>query len=838
MLIHIRNLLTALWYQLTSRDYRLIRSSGLFDPDYYRRNNPDIEEAGTDPLVHYLTRGYLEQRRPSALFDQSYYCHQAPDLIEREINPLSHYLKEGSCQGLRPNLLVDPAYYAIKNPDFDPEETDTLSHFLANADSNGSLDRTPSPYFDHSFYCRRYPDAAPRLSSVRAAYQHALEIGVDECRQPSRYFDSAYYLDKNPSLAEIGLDPLSHYRRYGAEKRRSPCPLFDPHFYAATYGGNDCDDLFVHFLSGQHDERRPCVWFDPSFYRRTYLDENDKIPPLKHYLESGITSQHYPNDEAAQLRDKPVISVLVPVYNVRPCFLNSCIRSVFYQSYPHWELCLVDDCSTDPEIRQILKKWEALDPRISISFLPKNSGISAATNAAAELASGSYLAFLDNDDELVPTALQTFATLINKKPAELYYSDEVLIGEDGQWLSVFRKPGLNRELLLSHNYVTHCVVTKRSLFMEVGGCDETLDGAQDHDLFLKLSEASEAVRRIPEILYHWRASDQSTSINHSRKQYADDAGRKSVGNAVTRLGERADVLPTELKFFYRPRRRIQTIESAALVIFWQGSSDSMGQWASRAVASAGHPVAQLIFVMDEPSEPSLAETINRVTGVDTICRSSAEPTSSPAAFQLGSMDLTSSYAVFISCPLSFRSENWLSALVEYGQSDEIGMVSGRVDYPDTYYDVITPVPDCRNPSPAYYLNFVANCSVFMNGRHCQQQVRGVHSDLALIRTDLLHSQGGFRTGGYPYLFTLVDLSFRLHQGGWKNIYTPFCRANRAYSDFERCRGLPVNELQEEKIRFQASWVDLLAAGDPFYNPGLILDNGLSLDDYRRWLQSG
>ncbi len=197
---------------------------------------------------------------------------------------------------------------------------------------------------------------------------------------------------------------------------------------------------------------------------------------------------------------------MVPVYNVDPAHLNSCIRSVLYQSYPHWELCLADDCSTDPRIRPLLAEWTATDSRIKVTSLAENSGISAATNAAASLAGGSWLAFLDNDDELSPDALQIVVERINRTPGDLYYSDEDLIGADGRRFSVFRKPGYNGELLLCHNYVTHWVVTKKILYDQIGGCDSACDGAQDLDLFLKLSEQAENIIHIPQVLYHWRAS--------------------------------------------------------------------------------------------------------------------------------------------------------------------------------------------------------------------------------------------------------------------------------------------------------------------------------------------
>ena len=384
-----------------------------------------------------------------------------------------------------------------------------------------------------SFIAKNIQTQPNCTDDLKAAYIHFLKVGRNENRQPSYYFDTSYYLDKTPVLYDTGLDPLGHYFAFGYRERKSPSPLFDAVFYVKAYGLATDIDPYDHFLrSLSVEERQPCSWFDPNFYRQTYLTGKEGIPAFKHYLQSGRKDGLYPNRKCSLLADKPVISIVVPVYNVEIAHLNNCIRSVFYQSYPHWQLCLADDCSTDQRIRLVLSEWASSDTRIKVVFLAENVGIAAATNAAAQLAEGRYLAFLDNDDELAPEALQTIAQAINNTPAGLYYSDEDLIGADGRQFSIFRKPGYNRELLLCHNYVTHLVVTERLLFEKVGGCAEEFNGAQDLDLFLKLSEQAETVLHIPEVLYHWRASETSTSINHGKKQYADEAGRQSIANAL------------------------------------------------------------------------------------------------------------------------------------------------------------------------------------------------------------------------------------------------------------------------------------------------------------------
>jgi len=150
--------------------------------------------------------------------------------------------------------------------------------------------------------------------------------------------------------------------KYGAADGKSPVPLFDPQFYRQNNPdiSVECLDLYSHYKSGKNCERlRPSKWFDPVFYMvQVEADERRGMTPLEHYLKRGVYQHRYTDKRVAALPVKPIISVIVPVYNVNSHFLNNCIRSVLYQTYPHWELCLADDCSTDPHVRPLLRDWE------------------------------------------------------------------------------------------------------------------------------------------------------------------------------------------------------------------------------------------------------------------------------------------------------------------------------------------------------------------------------------------------------------------------------------------------------------------------------------------------
>jgi len=172
-----------------------------------------------------------------------------------------------------------------------------------------------------------------------------------------------------------------------------------------------------------------------------------------------------------QMREKPLISILMPVYNVPPEFLEKAIHSVINQYYPNWELCIADDCSTNQDTRITLQKFAALNSRIKVTFLDANVGIAEATNAAAKTATGDYFSFMDHDDELTHDALFETIKAIKNHGVDLVYSDEAVINPQGLILNIHFKPDFNFELFLSHNYITHFVTVKREIFFKVNGME-------------------------------------------------------------------------------------------------------------------------------------------------------------------------------------------------------------------------------------------------------------------------------------------------------------------------------------------------------------------------------
>jgi len=161
---------------------------------------------------------------------------------------------------------------------------------------------------------------------------------------------------------------------------------------------------------------------------------------------------------------KPLISVVMPVYNTPEKWLTKAIESVRNQIYPHWELCISDNASTLVEVRKVLDHYARLDSRIHVIYRETNGHISANSNTALTLAKGEFIALLDSDDELSEHALYWVAHEINQHPdVDLIYSDEDKISEDGVRFEPYFKPDWNPALMLSQNTFSHLGVYRYAL---------------------------------------------------------------------------------------------------------------------------------------------------------------------------------------------------------------------------------------------------------------------------------------------------------------------------------------------------------------------------------------
>lgn len=262
-----------------------------------------------------------------------------------------------------------------------------------------------------------------------------------------------------------------------------------------------------------------------------------------------LTNQWLKKQEAQWIKKNTnsgvLFSILVPIYNTPENYLDEMVSSVLNQTYDNWELILVDDYSSQKNIRKKLKSIAERDQRIKVVYLNKNQGIAAATNHALREAIGDFVVLFDHDDILHKRALESVSEEIEKHPAAMFlYTDEAKIDDKNTIYQPFLKPAWNYDLLRSVNYITHLTVVKRELMLKVGGENGKYNGAQDWDLFIRLTQCIDEkdIVHIPKVLYYWRVHQQSTAGSVKAKPYVLEAQKNTLKDNIDRNNIPADIV--------------------------------------------------------------------------------------------------------------------------------------------------------------------------------------------------------------------------------------------------------------------------------------------------------
>ena len=169
----------------------------------------------------------------------------------------------------------------------------------------------------------------------------------------------------------------------------------------------------------------------------------------------------------------------------------ACVDAMLAQSYRDWEWCLVDDCSTRPEVQRALADAAARDARITVHRRSVNGGIVAASNDALELARGEFVVLLDHDDSIVPDGLAAVMAVLDGPAGadiDYVYTDEAHTLADGREAAHFLKPDWSPERFRSSMYTCHLSVLRREVVERIGRFRVGFDGSQDHDLILRATE--------------------------------------------------------------------------------------------------------------------------------------------------------------------------------------------------------------------------------------------------------------------------------------------------------------------------------------------------------------
>lgn len=529
---------------------------------------------------------------------------------------------------------------------------------------------------------------------------------------------------------------------------------------------------------------------------------------------------------------KPTISIITPVYNTDEQWLRECIESVQNQIYPHWELCLTDDASPKEEVRTILKEYEHADQRIKVHYAKENGGISAASNHSLQMATGAYVALLDHDDSITPDALYEVVQLINKHPdADMVYSDEDKLEVDGTLTDPFFKPDWAPEYFLSCMYTSHLGTYRKTIVDNIGGFRSEYDKSQDYDLALRVIDHTDKIYHIPKVLYHWRKIPGSTAMAATEKDMSDAPAIRAVEDYLLRNNIEAEVIYNPITTYHRVKYPIQGEPLVSILLPTNGKIIT---------TDSGKEINLLINCLKSIERKTTYKNYEIVIGhngnltpetmefVQQRAKKTEkytveyykyeEPFNFANKLNFIAKHAKGEYFLILNDDIEVISPEWMSAMLEYAQQDDIGVVGAKLYYPDGRIQHAGVVMGIGGGASHVFLRYPHDDPGYFSMTKFIRNWSVVTGACSMTKASLFKELGGLDEQ-FRIDYNDVDYNLRLREKGYRVVFTPFAELTHHESVSIGSRVGQIDRPEERLLRTR--WADVIAR-DPYYNPNLTL----------------
>jgi len=538
-----------------------------------------------------------------------------------------------------------------------------------------------------------------------------------------------------------------------------------------------------------------------------------------------ILSEEIKND-INNFKIKPLISIITPVYNVDPKWIEKAIKSVETQWYDNWELCIADDCSTNEATKKYLKSIN--NPKIKVKFLNKNLNISGASNAALELANGDYIALLDNDDELTPNALYEMVKVINNSNADFIYSDEDFISPDGVYCNPHFKPDFSPDLLLSNNYITHFSCFKKELLDRVGYFKSEYDGAQDYDLFLRLTEKTDKIYHIQKILYHWRMIEGSTSASEDAKPEAKERGKKAIEAALKRRNINAKVEYANISHNFRVRYEIQGKPLVSIIIPFKDKPELLDMCVNSLIDKTSYENFEVIGISNNSEEKETFQLMKELEGKDSRVKFyeyNVEFNYADINNYAVEKFAKGEHILLLNNDIEVIAPNWIEAMLEHSQRKEVGCVGAKLYYPNDTIQHAGVIIGLGGYAGHSHKHYTRESKGYYNRLMIVQNLSAVTAACLMIKKSIYQEVQGMDSVNFKVAFNDVDFCLRVKEKGYLNIFTPYAELYHHESISRGYETTPkkIARFEREKKALFERHKEILTNGDPYYNPNLCHD---------------
>jgi len=555
-------------------------------------------------------------------------------------------------------------------------------------------------------------------------------------------------------------------------------------------------------------------------------DRNDYTEWVRRYDTLTDESRSKMRKLQSEFAMQPLISVVMPTYNPKPEWLIEAIDSVRNQIYPHWELCIADDASTNPTVHKILTDYQAKDARIKVVFREQNGHISAASNSALEIATGEWIALLDHDDVLAEHALFWVVETINRHPdAGLIYSDEDKITETGERLGPYFKCDWNPDLFYSHNMISHLGVYKSSLIREIRGFRQGLEGSQDYDLALRCIERLQPgqIVHIARVLYHWRVHPESTAMTADSKPYAMLAGERAINEHFVRTGVHGKV--TYVGHGYQPTYDLpDPLPRVSIIIPTCNDLQLLRQCIDSIFKKTTYKNYEIIVVDNGSDDSATLVYLDELSQHPKVRVIRDDGPFNYSRLNNKAVELAEGeFIALLNNDIEVISPEWLSVMVAHALRPEIGAVGAKLYYTNKTLQHGGIILGIRGFGGHSHKHSKFGSLGYMGRLSLTQNLSAVTGACLVIRKEIFNRLGGLDEQNLAVAFNDVDFCLRAQQHGYRNIWTPQAElirhesATRGYEDIPEKQARFAKEGEYMKQRWGDQFLN-----DPAYSPNLTL----------------
>lgn len=569
-------------------------------------------------------------------------------------------------------------------------------------------------------------------------------------------------------------------------------------------------------------------------------------------------------ESAGDFAQQPTFSIVIPVYATPEKFLRRMLDSIREQTYPKFEVCLVDatpyakiqhDPAQGRTPQEVLAEYAAADSRFRYETLAENLGIAENTNAAIRMATGDFIVLADHDDELEPQALYECVRAINAHPdVQVLYSDEDKVDfEDIYYFEPHFKTDFNPDLLRSVNYICHLFVARRSLLDAIAenAADgrkvyerSAYDGAQDYDLILRATEKAQAMEssfnaldqellrqgrftssniiHIPMVLYHWRAHQASTAQHPEAKLYAFEAGARAVYDHCKRIGLPIQKVEQGITYgFYHPIYENQQPLISVVIPNKDHTADL--DKAISSLSAGNYKNLEFIIVennSDQAETWAYYEALpQRFPNVKVVKWDG--PFNYSAINNYGVQFTHGEYLLFLNNDIEEINPDSIDEMIGYVQREDVGICGARLLYPDEDIQHAGVIMGMGGIAGAAFVRTHDSDLSYMHRAKCIQDYSCVTAACLLTKRSLFDAVGGF-TEKLAVAFNDVDYCMKVRALGKLVVYNPYAKFYHYESKSRGMEDTPekLARFHSEILTFGTTWKDILRGGDPYYSPAL------------------